>query len=145
MKIGIVGFSSPHFDQKSAKILLEKKLRALISELDPSRVQIVSGYTNSGVPKLAYELADSMQLKTVGFSAKQALTVSTGVYPVNKEIIFGAKFGDESEAFIHYIDLLIRIGGGKQSRHEVALFKEKNLGKDLSKILFEEEVEWYGK
>ncbi len=145
MKIGIVGFSSPQFDQETARVLLEKKLTKIITDMDKSSIEIVSGYTNIGVPKIAYEIADIMGLKTIGFSAKKALSANCGLYPVNKAIIYGKSYGDESLAFVDYIDILIRIGGGKQSRKEVQLFKEKNEAQDLSKLLFEEEVEWYGK
>ncbi|WP_299433928.1 hypothetical protein [uncultured Aquimarina sp.] len=99
---------------------------------------------NTGVPKIAYKIADGIGLKTVGFSAKKALKIGSGVYSADKKFIVGKKFGDESEAFVDYIDILIRIGGGKQSRKEVAMFKEKNKEQELSNILFEEEVDWYG-
>lgn len=145
MKIGIVGFSSPQFDQEKARAILDKNIRHFILDKNPAQIQIVSGYTNVGVPKIAYEIADKLGLITVGFSAKKALTVSSGLYPVQKKIIYGKNFGDESQAFVDYIDVLIRVGGGKQSRNEVELFKTKNEGNDLSNILFEEEVEWYGK
>lgn len=126
MRIGIVGFSSPHFDQEKAKGILKIKLQEVISDIYKKEIEIVSGYTNSGIPKIAYTIADSIGLKTVGFSAKKALTVSCGLYPVDKEIIYGKNFGDESQAFVDYIDILIRIGGGSQSRKEVELFKAKN-------------------
>jgi hypothetical protein len=84
-------------------------------------------------------------IATVGFSAKQALFVKSGGHPVKKVILVGEKFGEESADFIAYIDLLIRIGGGPQSRHEVELFKERHQGEDLTGILFEEEVHWFGR
>ena len=105
----------------------------------------MSGYTNFGVPQIAYELADKCGFITVGFSAKQALQVKSGVYPVNKVIIKGEKFGDESTDFVANIDALIRIGGGKQSRHETELFKHLHADKPIRSILKEFEVEWYGK
>ena len=145
MRIGIVGFSSPHFDQEKAKNILKMKLKEVIATINKNEIEIVSGYTNSGIPKIAYEIADDIGLKTVGFSAKRALTVSCGIYPVAKEIIYGKNFGDESQAFVDYIDILIRIGGGVQSRKEVMLFKAKNEGNNLTELLFEEEIEWQGK
>ena len=145
MRIGIVGFSSPHFDQETAQVLLRTKLQEIISGIDKKDIEIVSGYTNTGIPKIAYEIADNIGLKTVGFSAKKALKVGSGLYPVDKKIIFGKNFGDESQAFVNYIDILLRIGGGKQSRKEVEMFKQKNEGHDISELLFEEEIEWYGK
>ena len=145
MRIGIVGFSRNQFDKKMAILKLRNILEKLIQEKDKASVEIISGYTNMGVPRIAYRLADDMGLTTVGFSAEQALKVRCGVYPVKKVILEGNRFGDESKKFIEYIDILVRIGGGPQSRHEVILFKNKHRGKDLSNILFEEEIDWYGK
>ena len=153
-KIGVVGFSRNKFDKEDARLkfraCLDRAIESLIQrsglarEEILDRIEIVSGYTNMGVPKLAYEIADQLQIKTVGFSAAQAKRVRSGVYPVSKEIIVGKRFGDESEAFIQYIDTLIRIGGGPQSRKETEMFKVANSDQDLSQILFEEEVEWFG-
>ena len=144
IKIGVVGFSRNQFDKADAQRKLKAVLAFLTKENDPQSFELVSGYTASGVPKIAYILADELGIETVGFSVKQATKVKSGVYPVKKTIIVGEKFGDESNAFIAYIDLLIRIGGGQQSRQEVELFKKLHEGKDLSRILFEEEVNWFG-
>ena len=145
MKIGVVGFSRSQFDKKIAILKLRNILEALTREKDVSTIEIISGYTNMGVPRIAYRLADDMGLKTVGFSAKQALKVRAGVYPVKEVILVGERFGDESHKFIEYIDVLVRIGGGPQSRKEVALFKTLHQGEDLSTLLYEEEIDWYGK
>lgn len=142
--IGVVGFSRNEFDKIEATLQLRQILLKLIENKNINNIEIVSGYTSTGIPKIAYTLADEWGIMTVGFSAKQALGVQAGVYPVKKVILIGEKFGDESEAFIQYIDILIRIGGGKQSRHEVALFKLKNAEKDFKTCLFEKEIEWYG-
>lgn len=145
MKIGIVGFSRSQFDKKMAILKLRNILEELVAGRDAATIEIISGYTNMGVPRIAYRLADDMGLKTVGFSAKQALRVRAGVYPVKEVILVGERFGDESQKFIEYIDVLVRIGGGPQSRKEVDLFKTLHQGKDLSLCLFEEEITWYGK
>lgn len=145
LKIGVVGFSAPHFNDSEARHILSTILNDILNHKARTCVELVSGYTNTGIPKIAYELASELGLKTVGFSAKQALTVKCGTYPVDKAIVFGKRFGDESEAFINYIDVLIRVGGGPQSRTEVELFKQKNNNQNLSTILFEEEITWLGK
>lgn len=145
LKIGIVGFSREQFDKKAAKEILTKVFRELQDKHPHKEIEIVSGYTNSGVPKIAYELADAFMFTTVGFSAKQALSVRSGVYPVDKVIIYGSKFGDESEEFVRYIDGLIRVGGGPQSRAETQMFKELHKEKPLDRVLQEFEVAWYGK
>ncbi|MGI0118793.1 hypothetical protein [Zooshikella sp. RANM57] len=146
MKIGVVGFSKQQFDQKTARILLKNEISGIMSKTDSSNIEVVSGLTNTGVPKIAYEIAVEMDLTTVGISAKRALKVRSGVFPCNKQIIVGTNFGDESDSFIEYIDYLIRIGGGPQSRMEVAMFKEyKQLSiSELSYRLIEHEVDWYG-
>ncbi|EAY28001.1 hypothetical protein [Microscilla marina] len=145
LSIGVVGFSRNQFDKKTAAEKLEKIITQIIANHPNKNYELVSGFTNMGVPQLAYVLADRLGMDTVGFSASQAFRVRAGVYPVKKQIIVGEKFGDESNAFVQYIDSLVRIGGGPQSRHEVTLFKKLHAGKDLSQRLYEEEVEWYGK
>lgn len=145
IKYGIVGFSRNQFDKKAAHKILNDEFQKLKEKHTDETIEIVSGYTNSGVPKIAYELADKFGFITVGFSAKQALKVRSGVYPVKKKIIIGDRFGDESEAFIQYIDGLIRVGGGTQSRHETELFKKLHATKPINSILKEFEVDWHGK
>lgn len=144
LKIGVVGFSRNAFDKKAAQLKLQHILEQLTIEEEVQSFEIVSGYTASGVPQIAYRLADAMGIPTVGFSAKQALRVKSGLHPVQKVILVGERFGDESIAFIEYIDVLIRIGGGSQSRHEVELFKKKYKEEEWNGRLFEEEVAWFG-
>lgn len=144
MKIGIVGFSRNQFDKQEARRILEELFAELSKRYEKEEIEIVSGYTNMGVPKIAYEVADKYGFITIGYSSNQALRVRSGVYPVQKVILKGERFGDESEDFVRYIDKLIRIGGGKQSRHETELFKELNKTQPLESILQEYEVAWYG-
>ena len=142
MKIGIVGYSSNHIDEVSGAQLLEREIAKIISSgLAVDTVEIVTGLTNIGIPKLAYQIADQKLYTKIGISARQAYQVKCGVYPVDKEIIIGEVFGDESQTFVDYIEYLLRIGGGKQSAHEVHLFKEKcaRLNWHLSERLFEQE------
>lgn len=143
IKYGVVGFSRNQFDKKLAYTILDKLFKDIKENHSDKVIEIVSGYTNSGVPKIAYQLADTYGFVTVGFSAKQALRVRSGTYPVAKTVIKGEKFGDESKDFIEYIDTLIRVGGGPQSRKEVALFKQKSEYKSNTSILVEYEVDWY--
>lgn len=144
IKYGVVGFSKDAFDQKKAYQLLDRIFKEIASQHKHELVEIVSGYTNSGIPKIAYELGDKYGFITVGYSAKQALQVRSGVYPVAKVILKGEKFGDESHDFVNYIDHLVRIGGGPQSRRETEMFKQKMNEADLSAILIEHEIEWFG-
>ncbi|MFT7687801.1 MAG: hypothetical protein ACI9FB_003158 [Candidatus Azotimanducaceae bacterium] len=132
MKIGVVGFSSHNIDESLASRCLRTSFIELIKVNahngkpgEAATIEIVSGLTNIGVPKLAYQIADAENYFKVGISAQQAHEVDCGCYPVDKEIIVGRIFGDESETFIEYIDYLVRVGGGQQSHRETELFRQK--------------------
>jgi len=146
MKIGIVGFSKPHFNKEQARIFLEEAINNFVKESNENTIEIVSGLTNIGIPKISYESAVQNNWLTVGISAKMALQSGCGIFPCDKEIIVGMNFGDESNFFINYIDVLIRVGGGKQSHKEVGLFKDKikMQNNNISQYLIEKEVEWHG-
>lgn len=105
----------------------------------PQKVSIVSGLTLTGVPKLAYEYANLKSYQTVGISANRSL--NTKIFPCDKIYIFGNNYGDESEYFIEYIDVLIRVGGGKQSLREVEMFKKKVKTNDTN--LIEREIKYF--
>ena len=123
-KIGVVGYS----DDKIFNHDIAKALLAIVFDIIDKEyrdIEIVSGLTNMGVPKLAYEMADKRGWKTVGLSAKEAKEYDC--YDVDEEIIVGEKFGSESVEFINYINCLIRIGGGEQSMKETEMAKEKDI------------------
>ena len=124
--IGVVGYSDDKvFDHNIAKALLAIAFDIVEADLPDKEYELISGLTNMGVPKLAYEMAEKRGWKTVGLSAKEAQEYDC--YPVDEEIIVGENFGDESEEFIKSIDCLIRIGGGKQSMEETEWAKEEKL------------------
>lgn len=144
MKIGIVGFSSKHINEQLATTLLEDMICKIAAGCSSSEeVEVVTGLTNIGIPKLAYQIADKHKFIKVGISAQQAYRVKCGIYFVDKEIIVGEFFGDESQTFVDYIQYLVRVGGGKQSASEVNLFKEKchSLQWDTTERLYEKEFQ----
>ncbi|MEZ4380146.1 MAG: hypothetical protein R3A79_02270 [Nannocystaceae bacterium] len=149
LRIGVVGFSSPHFDQDEARRALRRLLGALLDRWAGASadVEVVSGLTDQGVPKIAYELARELGLRTAGISARQALRVRAGVFPVDRRVIVGERFGDESQVFVASIDALIRVGGGPQSRAEVELFRGRFAARPdaLADRLFEVEIPWFGR
>jgi len=125
-KIGVVGYSDDKkFDQTIAKALMAIALDIVEKQFKSSQYELVSGLTSCGIPKIAYEMADANEWITVGLSAQEAKKYDC--YDVDKEIIRGEKFGDESEYFIDYIDCLVRVGGGKQSIKETKMAKDKGL------------------
>lgn len=127
MKIGIIGYSAQKFDEVEAKRLIELGLSSLgVQDYDI----IVSGLTNLGIPKLAYEIATERELKTVGIACK--LAKEYDCFPVDEEIIVGDNWGDESETFLNYIEALIKVGGGKQSETEYEKFNGPKLEFELA-------------
>jgi hypothetical protein len=145
VRLGVVGFSAKNFDQEAAKRFVAEGIERFIqlTQASPGELELVSGLTNQGVPKLAYEYAALNKIRTIGISAQKAKRFAK--FPVDRIEYHGKDFGDESPAFIDYITHLLRVGGGKQSRHEVELFKAKIKDVEpLSDYLLEYEVEWLG-
>lgn len=134
-RIGVVGYSSAYFDRAEA----QKKFETLLSQQvkkapSGSKIAIVSGLTNVGIPAIAYQVAEEKGYYTVGYACKKAEDFA--LYPVDDKNIIGSDWGDESDEFLSNIDSLIRIGGGKQSEEETKKAKELGLPvaeKDLPK------------
>lgn len=126
LNVGIVGFSNESKYEKikgeCATIAAFDKIYQLYSDKE---IVIVSGLTNMGIPKLAYLEAVKRGWKTVGIAPKEAENYD--LFPVNEKIIAGIKFGDESKVFIDYIDIIIKIGGGEQSKKEVSMALEQDI------------------
>eukprot|EP00698_Gefionella_okellyi_P004719 TRINITY_DN14315_c0_g1_i1.p1 TRINITY_DN14315_c0_g1~~TRINITY_DN14315_c0_g1_i1.p1 ORF type:complete len:180 (-),score=39.06 TRINITY_DN14315_c0_g1_i1:76-615(-) len=125
LRIGVVGFSSSAFDQAAARTKLLRYLPQLAANLPPAEVEIVSGWTNTGVPKIAYEVSDTFGYVTVGLAPQQVKRFKGGLYKVQRQMMVGDRYGDESQYFVDYIDVLLRVGGGPQSRDEVRRFSER--------------------
>lgn len=122
MKLGIVGYSSGQFDEAKAYSLLVIGLAQAEGKAKKLATSIVSGLTNVGIPALAYELAQNYELETVGIACDKAFEYE--LFPVDKRIIVGEDWGDESKTFLNYCDALLRVGGGEQSLAEIQAFKE---------------------
>ena len=113
-KVGFVGYSGTKFDENKAKNVI----KWIFDELEKykDKVEIVSGLTNMGIPKLVYEEAAKRGMKTVGIACEKAY--ENECFKVDKKIIKGNEWGDESDTFLRYIDVLIKLGGGIQSINE---------------------------
>ena len=118
MKIGFIGYSDTKFNINKANEIINK-IKDYISLDD----EIVSGATLYGIPKLVYEtLKDN---KTIGIMCKDGYNYP--LYPCDVIYAIGNNWGDESEFLIDYIDVLIKIGGGKQSIKELQMAKNKGI------------------
>jgi hypothetical protein len=115
MRVGVVGYSGQKFDERVGKIMVGVALNARHAE-SQSDIIIVSGYTNLGIPKLAYEYAKEFGYKTIGVACSKAAQYEC--FPCDRVHLIGDNWGDESGAFLASIDVLVRIGGGVQSKKE---------------------------
>jgi hypothetical protein len=120
IRVGVVGYSDKKFDKAKAKAMIEKALDLLKND-----VEIVSGLTYLGVPAIAYDIAKERGLSTVGVACLKAEKYEC--FPVDKKVIEGAEWGDESEKFLSMIDVMIKVGGGKQSIAEAQKAKEMGI------------------
>lgn len=121
MRIGIAGFSGQKFEQATAYSLLKGAFAEVIKQFFDcdlyqvkwEQITVVSGLTNLGIPAIAYDYAVTQSAKTMGIACSKAKDYEC--FPCDRVHIIGSEWGDESEAFLASIDVLIRIGGGKQS------------------------------
>lgn len=120
-KLGFIGYSAQDFDKVAAKIIIDECLKDVVYAFGD--VEVVSGYTNLGIPALAYEAAAKRGLTTVGIACMKAFKYDR--FPCDKFTIdpLWENWGDESATFINYCDSFVRVGGGPQSMKEVELIK----------------------
>lgn len=124
LKIGVVGYCPPtKFNEADAKDLLARAFDAVLADHpEATEIWVVSGLTDVGVLALAYRAAVARGWKTAGIACAKA--ESYDCFPVDTYKIVGHNWGDESKAFLAEIDVLVRIGGGKQSHTEATTFKD---------------------
>jgi len=114
MKIGIVGTSrygivSDDVVQKQ----IEQSYRDLLQKVgDSNDMEIV--YGGGHVPMAYFHYALEKNVPTTQFICNRVKTRPKE----SQTIIVGKQWGDESVAFLQYIDGLIKIGGGQQSEKE---------------------------
>lgn len=133
--VGVVGYSAGEFDKEKAYKYMIDGLKTIIDNNKFNSykdIEIVSGFTDYGIPAIAYRVADYFNIKTVGFACNKAIDENMELYSVDEGYIKGDNWGDESDYFLERIDALIRIGGGNQAHEETEKFKENN---DKNKIV----------
>lgn len=136
--IGVVGYSRQKFDEELAVEKLNKLFDSIVVKYGHiyDSFVVVSGLTNMGIPKFAYEIATERGFPTVGIASMKARSESliSQWFPVDLIIMHGENWSDESETFLSNIDVLVRVGGGTQSTEEIAIARE--MGIDI----FEEDL-----
>lgn len=126
-RLGVAGYCPPtRFNEDEAARLIVDSYNRFSSDFPNREIVVVSGLTNIGVLKLAYEEAKRRGWKTAGVACKLAYAFRDNWFPVDEEpIITGDNWGDESFAFVNSIDALVRIGSGKQSIGEAELARKQ--------------------
>lgn len=125
LRIGVVGYSRPCFDATEASRLVSAALDATEAVRPGAPRVLVGGLTDMGVPAIAYREASRRGWRTAGYACSRAGAMRC--FPVDERVIIGSAWGDESAAFVAAIDLLIRVGGGEQSRREVAMARARGV------------------
>ena len=125
IRIGVVGYSGGKFDETIGKALVRIGLDLFEKMHEGEEFSVVSGLTDMGIPAIAYRVADEKGWKTVGIACSKA--DDNPCYDVDERVIEGDDWGDESETFLNSIDVLLRVGGGKQSLDETERAKGKGL------------------
>jgi hypothetical protein len=124
IRIGFAGYSDKKFDKQKAIELIKESLDDLTEDHKKKDIRVVSGLTNLGIPGLVYKEAEKRGYYTIGIACKKAEDYEC--FDCDEKIIVGDEWGDESEKFLDSIDVLVRIGGGKQTIAETK--KAKSLG-----------------
>lgn len=124
LRIGVVGYCPPSKFDKAEAMRMIRSAYDKIGMQNPNMPKtIVSGLTNAGVPALAYKEAAARGWRTAGIACEKASEYKC--FPVDEKIIAGNDWGDESQTFLNSIDVLIRVGIGKQSIRETEGMKAK--------------------
>ena len=127
-KVGVIGFSAQKFDEEVASNIISVMFDSIEKshpEFTEQDFVCVSGLTDLGIPSLAYLEADQRHWTTIGIACEKAQEYDC--YDVDEAIIVGDDWGDESQEFIKSIDILLRIGGGKQSKKEEQMARDKGI------------------
>jgi hypothetical protein len=125
-RIGVVGYSENKFDKEKAKeLLIENIDKALEKNTKNEKVSLVSGLTDMGIPGLAYREAKKRGFHTVGYACSKATEYDC--FKVDEEHIIGDEWGAESDTFLANIDVLVAVGGGKQSKAELKKAEEMGI------------------
>jgi len=117
-RLGVIGYSGTPFDEKEGRGILKREIS--LRAIHHPDLEIVSGLTAIGIPKLAYQVAVDLGLRTVGIACSKAHEYDC--WPCDEIVIMGNEWGAESTIFLSSIHEMIKVGGGKQSAAEFAAF-----------------------
>ncbi len=126
-RVGVVGPGpDTRFDTQRAHALLSRALDTIAASVPDSSFELVAGLTDTGLNAIAYREARRRGYRAAGVACERAK--EHAIYPCDRSIVVtGDTWGVESERFLSEIDILVRIGGGEQSRTEARMAQMRNL------------------
>lgn len=116
--VGVMGYSGQKFDTARALEYLQEAFDKIAADAEDREIVIVSGYTNLGIPALAYKEAADRGWKTAGVACSKATEYEC--FECDEVYTVGDNWGDESPTFLDMCEIFVRVGGGGQSRRETA-------------------------
>lgn len=117
--IGVVGDMTNDFDADEARAFLEQTFDTIEqANTDVDGFAVVSKLIDTGIPGLAYQIADERGYETWGIAPTEAKQADW--YSVDYHVISGDNWGDESQEFVDDIDVFVRVGGDAQAHDEEA-------------------------
>lgn len=131
--IGVVGYvqEANYFDYDEAwKIVKSALSQAARKAPAGHKIVVVGGLTDTpSVHEIAYRIARQNGWNCGGIACKRAFEYKLLPMSEDGDImkIVGDEWGDESEAFISALDMLIKVGGGAQSIKEAEMAKKRGI------------------
>lgn len=124
INIGFIGYSDTKFNLEKANEIVDDIFDEIISKYSKRYdvINIISGATNIGIPSIIYHKAVNenensiCSFNTIGIMCKDGYNYE--LFPCDIIYAVGNNWGDESETFLSKINVLYKIGGGKQSIEE---------------------------
>ncbi|MFH1589661.1 MAG: hypothetical protein ABIB43_03795 [archaeon] len=125
LRIGVVGYVPPSkFNVRTALKMIRDSYNQLDELYKEIPKEVVSGWINAGIPKIAYREAVRRGWKSKGIAHMKVNGLE--LFPVDEAILYGPKKGDESQTFVNSIDVLVKIGGGAQPAQEEFMMRRRD-------------------
>lgn len=127
LNVGFVGYCPPSkFDENKAKLLIKSAFDEILNDYpNVSTFNLISGVSNVGTLKLAYEEAERRKWNLLGAACKKVAELEWYPSLRNEDVILiGETWGDESKVFTDLLDIIVRIGGGPISLEECRRVRE---------------------
>lgn len=113
-------------DEEEAALVVEYILELIDNLHGNAEITLVSGLTDVGVMSAGYAVAEQLGWQLIGVACEKANKYP--LYPVDRELIHGKIWGDESDVFTsfcprkvdHYVQPIyfVNVGGGDQAARE---------------------------